>query len=66
MNRDNRENWEAEGSQDIVDLAYEKSLEVLNTYEPKPRPDNVQKELDRIYTEFEQEIAERKANKAVA
>jgi trimethylamine--corrinoid protein Co-methyltransferase len=66
MNRDNRENWEAAGSPDIVDLAYEKSLEVLNTYEPKPRPQNVQKELDSIYAEYEQAIAERKAKKAAA
>jgi trimethylamine--corrinoid protein Co-methyltransferase len=66
MNRDNRENWEAAGSPDIVDLAYEKSLEVLNTYAPKPRPENVQKELDSIYAEYEQAIAERKAKKAAA
>ena len=66
MNRDNRENWEAEGSPDIVDLAYEKFLETLNTYEPKPRPENVQKALDSIYAEYEQAISERKAKKAVA
>ena len=66
MNRDNRENWEAAGAADIAELAYEKSLEVLNTYKPKPRPENVQKELNRIYAEYEQAIAERKAKKAAA
>jgi len=61
MNRDNRENWEAAGSPSIVELAYEKSVEVLNTYKPKPRPENIQKQLDSIYAEYEQAVAERKA-----
>ena len=66
MDRDNRENWEAAGSPDIAELAYAKSLDILNTYQPKPRAQNVQKELDRIYAEYEQTIAERKAKEAAA
>jgi len=65
MNRNTREAWEEDGSQDIVDLAYERSMDILNNYRPKPRPEKVQRELDRIYAEFEEEARERKA-RAVA
>ena len=65
MNRNTRESWEEAGSPDIVELAYEKSMDILNSYKPKPRPEKVQKELDRIYAEFEEEVRERKT-KAVA
>ena len=61
MNRDNRENWEAAGSPDIVELAYEKSMDILNNYKPEPCSEEVQRELDRIYAEFETAVAERKA-----
>jgi len=61
MDRDNRENWEAAGSKDIAELAYEKSLDIIENYKPEPRPDKVQKELDGIYTEYEAAVAERKA-----
>ena len=65
MNRNTRLAWEEAGSPDIIERAYERSLEILKTYKPKPRPEKVQKELDRIYAEFEEEVRERKA-KAVA
>jgi trimethylamine--corrinoid protein Co-methyltransferase len=61
MNRDNRENWEAAGSPDIVELAYEKSIDIINNYKPEPCSEEVQRELDRIYAEFETAVAERKA-----
>ena len=64
MNRNTRENWEADGSPDIVDLAYEKSLDILKNYQPAPRSENVQKDLDRIYAEFEDAVKERKAKEA--
>ena len=66
MNRDNRENWEAEGSPDIAELAFEKSKDILQNYQPEPRPEKVQKELDSIYAEYEQKVAERKAKAAAA
>jgi len=61
MNRDTRENWEAAGSPDIVDVAYEKSHDILENYKPEPRPEKVQKELDRIYAEYEAAVEERKS-----
>ena len=64
MNRDTRENWEAAGSPDMVDLAYEKSIDIINNYKPEPRPEKIQKELDSIYAEYEETIRERKAKKA--
>ena len=64
MNRQDREHWEAAGSREIADLAYEKALEILETYKPEPRPDEVQRELNRIYSEFEQRVKERKTKEA--
>jgi trimethylamine--corrinoid protein Co-methyltransferase len=66
MDRSNRENWEAAGSRDIAELSYEKSLDVLKNYKPKPRAEKVQKELDGIYAEYTQVVAERKRKKAAA
>ena len=66
MNRANRENWEAEGSPDIAELAFEKSLDIIQNYKPEPRSDKVQKELDSIFAEYEQIVAERKAKAAAA
>ena len=66
MDRDNRENWEAAGSPDIAELAFEKSQDILKNYQPEPRSEKVQKELDSIYAEYEQKVAERKAKAAAA
>ena len=66
MNRDNRENWEAAGSPDIAEIAFEKSQDILQNYQPEPRSEKVQKELDSIYAEYEQKVAERKAKAAAA
>ena len=66
MNRDNRENWEAAGSPDIAEIAFEKSKDILENYKPEPRSEKVQKELDSIYAEYEQIVAERKARAAAA
>jgi len=60
MNRDNRENWEMAGSPDIAESAYEASMDILNNYQPEPRPDAVVEELDSIYAEFEARVKERK------
>jgi trimethylamine--corrinoid protein Co-methyltransferase len=64
MNRFDRESWQAAGSPDIVELAYEKSLEILNNYKPVPRAEKLQKELDGIYAECEAAVKERKARAA--
>lgn len=64
MNRYDRENWEAAGAPDIVELAYEKSLEIINRPAAAARSDKVQKELDGIYAEYEAAVRERKAKAA--
>ncbi len=60
MNRAARETWEAQGSPDIVESAYEKSLEILNREHPAPRPGSVRTALDDIYTEYEERVKKRK------
>ncbi len=64
MDRNTRDSWKASGSPDIVELAYEKSLDILKNYKTVPRSENVQKDLDRIYAEFEEAVKERKAKEA--
>ena len=63
MNRMTREGWEAAGSPDIVEKAYEKSLEILKNHKTEPRSEDVVKKLDSIYAEFEAANEERKAKK---
>ncbi len=64
MDRNTRDSWKASGSPDIVELAYEKSLDILKNYKTVPRSENVQKDLDRIYAEFEEAVKERKEKEA--
>jgi len=66
MSRSTREEWNAAGSPEIVELAYEKSLDIINNYKPEPRSEDTQKELDRIYKEFEDAVKERKKRAAAA
>lgn len=61
MDRRSRDQWEASGSPDIVEKAYEKSMDILENAQSEPRPEKVQSELDSIYAEFEKRIEERKA-----
>ncbi len=63
MNRMTREGWEAAGSPDMVEKAYEKSLEILKNQKAAPRSEDVIKQLDSIYAEFEAANEERKAKK---
>lgn len=61
IDRKPREGWEAAGSKDIVEKAYEKALDILENYKPTPLPENIQKQLKDILAEAEAETAEIKA-----
>jgi trimethylamine:corrinoid methyltransferase-like protein len=61
MHRNTREHFESIGSPDIVELAYEKAMKILDTYHPEPRADAVVSELDSIYEKYEARVSERKA-----
>lgn len=65
MDRRSREQWESSGSPDIVEKAYEKSLDILKNSKAEPRPETEQKQLDSIYKEFEERVAERRVRENV-
>ncbi len=48
-----RETWEASGSQDVVEKAYAAAREIIATHTVEPLPENVQSELEAIYTDAE-------------
>ena len=56
FDRRNRAKWEADGGKDITEIAYEKALSIINTYEPAPLPEDVQKELQDIVDAYEREV----------
>lgn len=58
LDRWNRETWEARGSKDIVEKAYEKAISIIESYKPEPLPEDVQRELKRIVAEAEEETRE--------
>jgi len=58
MDRRTREAWLADGGKDLVERSYEKALDILKTFKPKPLPDDVQRELKRILAEAEEETRE--------
>ena len=51
----------AAGSKDLVEKAYERALNTIDTYKPEPLPENIQKQLKSIVAEAEAETAEIKA-----
>lgn len=58
INRKMRENWERSGSKDIAAVAREKAIEILETYQPVPLPEDVQKKIRAIVLEGEEEARE--------
>ena len=56
IDRRMREDWEAAGSPDIYQRANEKVLEILETYEPPPLPDDVLITIQSIVEEAEKEL----------
>jgi trimethylamine--corrinoid protein Co-methyltransferase len=55
IDRRMREDWEASGSQDIYQRAHDKMIEILETYEPPPLPDDVRDTVRSIVEEAEKE-----------
>ncbi|MDK2881110.1 MAG: hypothetical protein PWQ99_885 [Clostridia bacterium] len=58
LDRRSREAWSADGGKDLVERSYEKALEILNSFKPKPLSEDVQRELKRILAEAEEETRE--------
>ena len=58
INRKMRENWENNGSKDIAAVAREKAVEILETYQPTPLPEDVRKKIHDIVQEGEAEAME--------
>ena len=55
IDRRMREDWEAVGSPDIYKRAHDKMLEILETYEPPPLPDDVLGNIRSIIEKAEKE-----------
>ncbi|UCE55222.1 MAG: trimethylamine methyltransferase family protein [Desulfobacterales bacterium] len=55
IDRRMREDWEAAGSPDIYKRAHDKVIEILDTYEPPPLPDDVRATIREIVAEAEKE-----------
>lgn len=58
INRKMRDSWEKAGSKDIVDLAREQAIEILENYKPTPLPEDVRKKIHDIVLEGEAEANE--------
>lgn len=58
INRRMRENWEANGSKDISQVAREKAIDVLENYKVDPLSDDVKKIIHDIVEEGEAEAEE--------
>lgn len=56
IDRRMREDWEAAGSTDIYKRAHDRVIEILETYEPAPLPENVLNTIQSIVEEAEKEL----------
>lgn len=58
INRKMRDNWENAGSKDMVAVAREKAIDILENYKVTPLPDDVKKKIRDIVEEGEAEVKE--------
>ncbi len=58
INRKMRDNWENAGSKDMVAVAREKAIDILENYKVTPLPDDVKKKIHDIVEEGEAEVKE--------
>ena len=56
IDRRMREDWEAAGSTDIYKRAHDRMIEILETYEPPPLPEDVRATMRSIVVEAEKEL----------
>ena len=56
IDRRMREDWETAGGKDAYKRAHERMLEILETYEPAPLPENVLNTIRSIVEEAEKEL----------
>ena len=56
IDRRMREDWETAGSKDAYKRAHDKMIEILETYEPSPLPENVLSTIQSIVQEAEKEL----------
>ena len=56
IDRRMREDWEAAGSKDAYQRSHEKMIDILETYEPPPLPDDVLQNVRSIVVEAEKEL----------
>ena len=56
IDRRMREDWETAGGTDVYKRAHDRMIEILETYEPAPLPENVLKTIRSIVEEAEKEL----------
>ncbi|MCG8531392.1 MAG: trimethylamine methyltransferase family protein, partial [Desulfovibrionales bacterium] len=56
FDRRNRAKWEADGAKEIIEIAYEKALTIIDSHEPAPLPEDVEKELCDMVDAYEREV----------
>ena len=56
MTRTARATWEAEGSKSMRDRAIEKVKSLLNSHQPKPLDETMQKDIDDLLAEADKEL----------
>jgi trimethylamine--corrinoid protein Co-methyltransferase len=56
IDRRMREDWETAGSMDAYKRAHDKMIDILETYEPAPLPENVLNTIQSIVEEAEKEL----------
>ena len=57
INRENPDVWQAEGLQDLRELATQKAIEILDTHKPAPLAANIDQALATIVTRAQQDLA---------
>ena len=57
LNRDTPKSWAREGSKSYEETVTQKALDILETHQPEPLPEDVQRKVNRIAKRAEKELA---------
>ncbi len=63
FDRTDRDTWEASGSTNIVEKAYQKAAEIIDTHTPAPLPEKIRTELEDMFADAEAETKDRRLKK---
>ncbi len=56
FDRKSRDNWEKDGSPQVVEKAYQMAIDIIETHQVKPLPEGAENSIDKLVHEYEEKL----------